>query len=113
LDIDRRSWVTIVRLAESDYRESEALDALAAELQALVEGQGQRPVVLNCAAAQMFASTFVARLLTLRRNLLAQGSRLVLCDLSAPLTALIQRLRLREYFVIFKDEREALAELGG
>jgi anti-anti-sigma regulatory factor len=113
LELDRRSWVTIARLVEPDYRESDALYTLEADLMALAENQGQRPVVLNCASAQMFSSTFVSRLLTLRRKLIGQGSQLVLCDLSESLTTLLERLRLSAYFRIFRDEREALAELGG
>jgi anti-anti-sigma factor len=113
LELDQRSWVTLARLLRSDYRQEMTLRALGTALLSLLEGQAQRPVILNCTAPQFFDSTFISHLLRLRRLLLAQGSRLVLCDLSAPVAELLNRLRLDRYFLICRDEREALAELGG
>jgi anti-anti-sigma regulatory factor len=108
---DRRNWVTIVRLAQPDYRDSEALAALGAELEKVARGPNPPPVVLNCAAGQAFGSTFVAKLLMLRRVLMAQASQLVLCNLSDALASLLERLRLGSYFRVCRDEHEALALL--
>jgi anti-anti-sigma factor len=113
LHLDRRSWVTIAHLVPPDYRNSQTLAALEAEFTALAEEQGQRPVILSCTAPQDFDSSFISRLLRLRRLLLAQGSQLLLCELSPPLAQLFAQLHLDRYFPIFRDLRQALAELDG
>jgi anti-anti-sigma factor len=109
---DRRSWVTLARLVEPDYRDTEKLAALTRELVELAESQGQKPVVLNCSAVHNVASTFLTALLTLRRKLEAQGSRLVLCDLSPTVAVVLERTQLHNFFATCPDERGALILLG-
>lgn len=111
LDVERRSWVTIARLREPDFRDSESLLALETQFRDLAESQGPRPVILNCSCVHLFGSTFVSKLLGLRRRLLAQGSSLTLCDLSKSLAVVMERMRMHTYFQVCRDEREALARL--
>jgi anti-anti-sigma regulatory factor len=108
LEVDRRSWVTVARLVEAELWSDTVVDALGRELAELAASSDQRPLVLSCAAVQLFASSLVAKLLWLSRRLQAQGACLVLCELPANLAAMLLRLRVSTLLTIYAAEQEAL-----
>jgi anti-anti-sigma factor len=110
-EVDRRSWVTIVRLLEPIWRDSQHLQVFQEQVLGLVEEQGQRPLLLDFAPVYLVSSAFLSRLIVLQRRLRAQGSQLVLSSLSPALQEVLERLQLSRYFCILADEREALAYL--
>jgi anti-anti-sigma regulatory factor len=111
VEVDRRSWVTILRLVEAELWRDDVVNALGRELAAQIESAGRRPVILSFGPLQCFGSSLVARILWLYRQLRVQGRRLILCDLPASFGAVLERMRLTTLLTIYPDEREALCAL--
>jgi anti-anti-sigma factor len=108
---ERRATVTVIRLLEPGLAEDQAVAGLVRDLGQLLEREGQRQVVLNCAAVEDFASDLLAKLVWLRRKLVGQGGQLALCELPSPLADALQRTRLSTFFDIYPDEVEAMRAL--
>lgn len=83
------------------------------ELTSLMDNLEAEPtnVVLNCAALGFINSSNVAKLLRLRKQLLAQDRRLILCDVNTQVWGVFLVTGLDKIFEFTNDVATALASL--
>jgi anti-anti-sigma regulatory factor len=75
----------------------------------LVASGSGRPIVFNLSELETVTSTFLARLIALSKRLRSAGSRLILCEATPVVSAVLHRFRLDSLFEIVEREAEALA----
>jgi hypothetical protein len=111
LDLERRGEICCVRVHCHRFDEKEIYD-LTEELLAAGLADGCRRLVLSLGGAhppQLMYSIFLARLLTIQRQLREQGRDLVLCDAGAAVMAIFDACRLQPHFRFAADLAAAVA----
>jgi hypothetical protein len=111
LNLEQRGDVCCVRVHCRRYDEKEIYD-LTEELLTAGQADGCRRLVLSLGGAnppQLMYSIFLARLLTLQRQLREHGRDLVLCDAGAAVVAIFDACRLLPHFRFAADLAAAIA----
>jgi len=100
--------VTVVRFSHRGALAGEAVDAVAEQLDRLVDEEGRLQLLLNLANVEGLASAMLGRFVTLYRKVLASGGRLKFCGLSPAVQGVFATARLPVLFGIYAGEEEAL-----
>jgi anti-sigma B factor antagonist len=96
--------VTVVRFTHRGDRTGEAVEAVAEQLDRLVDEEGRLHLLLNLANVERVASAMLGRFVTLHRKALAGGGRLKSCVLSPAVQEVFTTARLVALFGIYPTE---------
>jgi len=99
--------VAVVRFTVTVLRDERVIRETFEKLGGLVES-GQNKIVFNLGGLQAFASFAIGKLIVFNDKLQPPNGRLALCSLSPSVTEIMDLMRLRKRFNIYKDEAEAL-----
>jgi anti-anti-sigma factor len=99
---------TVVRFTRGGALAGAKVDAVAEELDRLVDEEGRLQLLLNLANVEGIASAMLGRFLTLHHKLLVAGGRLKFCGLSPAVQEVFATARLPVLFGIYRGEEEAL-----
>jgi anti-anti-sigma factor len=110
LDVEHVGEATVVRFRVRALVDEAVVDAVGRQLSHLAEHGGRRFFVLNCDQVESLTSAMLAKLITLRRKVQADG-RVVLCHIPAHLEDLFHRLWLTKLLPVYGDEEQALHAL--
>jgi hypothetical protein len=111
LELERCGDCCCVRVHCRRYDEKEIYD-LTEELLTVALVDGCRRLIINLGGAhppQLMYSIFLARLLTLQRQLREQDRELVLCDAGPAVLAIFDACRLQVHFRFAPDRDAAVA----
>ena len=100
--------VTVVSFTHRGALAGEAVEAVAEQLDRLVDEEGRLQLLLNLANVEGIASAMLGRFLTLHHKVLAAGGRLKFCGLSPAVQEVFATARLPVLFGIYRGEEEAL-----
>src|SRR5262249_38184121 len=88
------------------------VDAIAQQLDPLVDEECRLQLLLNLANVESLASAMLGRFLTLHHKVLAAGGRLKFCGLSPAVQEVFATARLPVLFGFYPGEEEALRTFG-
>jgi anti-anti-sigma factor len=110
IDVERIGEVFCVRLRQSRLDET-ALYELCDELTCLLREDGCRKLVLSLGPEepQCLYSVFLAKLVTLRRQLRGEGGALKLCEVAPDTLEIFDVCRLTPLFDFYPDKASAVA----
>jgi anti-anti-sigma factor len=100
--------VTVVRFTTRVIRDDRIIRAMFEQLDRLVEVAGRRKVVLNFAVIDAFASYAIGKLIVLNKKLQPPDGRLALCQLTPIVEEIVDIMRLRRDFNVYKTEQDAI-----
>jgi anti-anti-sigma factor len=100
--------VTVVRFTTNAIRDDRIIRAMFDQLDRLLESAGRHKVVLNFAGVEAFASYAIGKLILLNKKLQPPIGRLALCSLTPIVDEIIDIMRLRREFNIYKTEQQAI-----
>ena len=100
--------ITVVRFLHRGHLTGDAVEAVAGQLDRLVNEEGRLHLLLNLANVEGIASAMLGRFLTLHHRLLAAGGRLKFCGLSPAVHEVFATARLPALFGLYPGEEEAL-----
>jgi anti-anti-sigma factor len=104
--------VTVVRFAVRVLRDDRIIRALFEQLERLVDAAERRRLVLNFNGVEAFASYAVGKLIVLNNKLQPPAGRLALCNLTPIIDEIVNIMRLRRMFNIYRTEQEAIQSFG-
>lgn len=99
--------VTVVRL-KTPFLDEETVRGVFDTLDCLVAVEGRHKLVLDLAAVQSLGSLALCRLVKLNHKVRAFRGRLTLCQLSPPVTTVLESTLLTRFFNIRCHEQDAL-----
>ena len=113
LDVECHGDVFAIRLRELQLDEA-GLDAVGQELNALIDVDGCRKMVLSLGPEdpECLYSVFLAKLVTIQRRLHEHGGTLKLADASPFTVGIFDACRLKELFDFVPDRASAIAALS-
>jgi len=109
VSLEVQNDVTIATLNESRLTNDMAIEATAQELIALIEEQ--LAIIISFGHVKFLSSSFLGKLKTFRRLMLARSGTLVLCGMSEEITQLFELTNLSILFRIEKTRELALVAL--
>ncbi|GIW86507.1 MAG: hypothetical protein KatS3mg108_0831 [Isosphaeraceae bacterium] len=104
-----RGPTTVVELLDREIVRDEAIDALAQQLNQLVEEGGHRDLLLDFGAVEFLSSAALSRLIQIKKKLSGVGGRLRLCAMEPDLREVFRITRLDTVFEILRDAESALS----
>lgn len=113
ITVDREADVFCVRLRKRKLDETEVYQ-LAEELTSLITDEGCRKMALSLGPEepQCLYSVFLAKLITVRRQLLERDGGLRLCDASPAVLDVFAACKLKDYFEFAPDMNTAILQLS-
>lgn len=111
LEVESVGDIAVLRFACRQILTPEAVEAVSAQILALVEQEGYRRVVLNFSNLDRLATALLGRLINVHRRLRVLGGWLVLCRIPPHLYEIFAILRMRRLVGICAREPEALQTL--
>jgi anti-anti-sigma factor len=100
--------VTVLRYTIRAIYDDHEIQTVFEHLQGLVEVEGRRKLVLDFGSVRAIASSAIARLLGLHKDLQASKGRLVLCNLTPLFAEILEVMQLDRYLHIYPTEQDAL-----
>jgi anti-anti-sigma regulatory factor len=113
ISVDCDGDVFNVRLRSHRLDEPDILE-MADELLDLINDKGCRKMLLSLGPGEVecLYSVFLAKLVMVRRILLEQGGRLVICEARPETVGVFEACHLKEFFEFVPDQAAALASLA-
>lgn len=105
--VDRQGDVCCVHLLEHDLDEHR-LRAMSDEVIALIEKDGCRKLALCLGQLKCIYSVFIAQLIKIRRRMVDEGGKLILCDVASDVVNVLESCQLRDYFEFAPDGAAAV-----
>jgi anti-sigma B factor antagonist len=103
--------VTVVSFQTGSIMDQPTIEAIGAELYALVDQQARKKIVLDFASVKFLSSQMLGVLIHLQKKARQIGGRLVLCAMRPELMKVFQITKLDKILEFAPDERAALAKL--
>jgi anti-sigma B factor antagonist len=100
--------VAVVRFTTKAIRDERIIRSVFDQLDRLIEEPGRKKLILNFAGVEAFASYAIGKLIVLNNKLQAPAGRLALCSLTPIVEEIIDIMKLRRLFNLYRDEQEAL-----
>jgi anti-anti-sigma factor len=110
LQVERSGAVFCVRLRQPRLEEDD-LQEMADEISRLIADWDCRLLTLSLRELECLYSTFLGKLLMIRRRLLECGGKLTLCDVAPHVLEVFEVCRLTPLFSFAPDEATAVAAL--
>ena len=110
MTVDRHGDVHCVRLQKTTLEELEVHE-FADDVLDLIVGHGCRKLIIDfsSSAPKCLYSIFLAKLVTIRRQMLERGGTLKLCDATPEVLSVFDACQLRPFFEFHPSEEAALA----
>ena len=108
LEVDHIDDVTVLRICEPQLSGDQLVEQLSSRLFKLVDEDGKRKLVLNCAQVDYVSNSVLARLLMWNEKIRQRGGRLRICNLRHDVQDQIKARRLLSQLDICIDEEAAL-----
>lgn len=109
--VDRQGDVYCVRLLEHDLDEYR-LRSMSDEVISLIEKDGCRKLALCLGQLKCIYSVFIAQLIKIRRRMIDEGGKLMLCDVARDVSNVLESCQLRDYFEFAADNAAAIEAFG-
>jgi anti-anti-sigma factor len=111
IHVERKNDVFCVHLRQRKLDETD-IYALADEMLHLINVEGCRKMVLCLGPEepQCLYSVFLAKLISVRRQILEKGGALKLCDAGSAVTDVFAACQLQDYFDFAPDEETAIEQ---
>ncbi|MHC4294176.1 MAG: STAS domain-containing protein [Planctomycetota bacterium] len=110
--ISRIGDVTVVNFRNTSILDSAAVEAIAEQLNALIDTQAQRKLVLDFSEVKFLSSAMLSALLVLRKKSQEIGGKVVLCGLRPRLREVFEITKLHKLMDFAETEQEALGCFG-
>ncbi len=106
--------VRVLRPRVARLEDATALLVLEDELRQILEESGQAPpkVVLNLESIEYIITTALAKLMSYRAKILAQGGKMALCCVRPAIKEVMKITQFDRAFSFYESESEALADMG-
>jgi anti-anti-sigma factor len=103
--------VTIVGFQTASIMDQRTIEAIGADLYALVDEMAKKKIVLDFAAVKFLSSQMLGVLIHLQKKARQIGGRVVLCAMRPELMKVFQITKLDKILEFAPDERGALEKL--
>lgn len=103
--------VTVVSFRTASILDLATMEAIAAELYALVDEQARKKIVLDFASVRFLSSSMLGILISLQKRSKTIGGRVVHCAMRPELMKIFQITKLDRILEFAPDEGEALKKL--
>ncbi len=104
--------VTVVTFPNGPLLDAQVIESVGLELNALVEKQDRRKLLLDMAKVTHLSSAALSVLLALRQKVEKAAGMLVICGLSPDLEKLFKITSLHKIFTFAANEGQALEKMG-
>jgi anti-anti-sigma factor len=108
IEWDEANGIKIVRFLTRTLRDDRLIRTIFEQIDELLKETDRRQVVLNFAGVEGFASYTIGKLVALNDRLVPPEGRLALCCLTPSINEIIDIMRLRKRFNIYRTEQDAL-----
>lgn len=102
--------VTVVSFQNSSVLDSAVIDAIGADLNAIIETKNAKKVLIDFDHVKFLASQAVGALITMKKKADASGAKVVICCLRPEIKRVFKIMNLTKLFTFAETEKEALAE---
>lgn len=111
LVINQIYGVVIVNFRNQSILDGASVDAIAAELYALVDQQAHRRVILDFSAVRFLSSQVIGALLQMDKKIKAIKGKVVICGLKPNLFKIFETMNLHKILTFAEDEDKAFRAL--
>jgi anti-anti-sigma factor len=108
LELEQVGPVTVARTTRESLVDETSVNAVGGYLLSLVMDLSCRRLVLNLGTLRRLSSSMVGKLIALHKKIQKTGGLLLLCQVSAPVSEILQKLHLHELFTVLVTEDDAL-----
>ena len=111
--VERMEGAWVVNFSHSSLFNPQQVEEIVSDLLQMVVEEDCRAMLLDFARVRSFSSSFLGRLLDVKRVLDERNGRLVVTGLSEQLRELVRKVQLDTVLMVRDDREEALAVLRG
>ncbi|MEI8020059.1 MAG: STAS domain-containing protein [Schlesneria sp.] len=108
LDIDEVGDVTVAKFVDKKILDEANIQAIGANLFALIDEDGRKKVVLDFSLVEYLSSAALGKLITLDKKAKAAKSKLRLCCIKPEIYEVFEITRLNKIFDIKATQEDAL-----
>lgn len=108
LVITQIQGVVVVNFRNQSILDGASIDAIAAQLYALVDQQAHRKIVLDFNAVRFLSSQVIGALLQMDKKVKAIKGKVVICGMKPNLFKIFETMNLHKILTFAEDEEKAL-----
>jgi len=111
LVINQIYGVVVVNFRNQSILDGASIDAIAADLYALVDQQAHRKMILDFTAVRFLSSQVIGTLLQVDKKIKAIKGRVVICGMKPNLYKVFETMNLHKVLTFVEDEDKAMQAL--
>jgi len=111
LVINQIYGVVVVNFRNQSILDGASIDAIAADLYALVDQQAHRKVILDFTAVRFLSSQVIGTLLQVDKKIRAIKGKVVICGMKPNLFKIFETMNLHKVLTFAEDEEKAMRVL--
>jgi anti-anti-sigma factor len=112
LVVSRHQGVTVAGFRNAAVLDALAVEAIAAELYALVDERAERRLILDFDGVELLSSQMLGVLLSLHKKAGAIRGKVVVCGLRPRVRQVFKTMNLHKVLEVARDEQRALGRFG-